>query len=65
MEKHPDRLQTLAALCEQKLLTDPNYPRHAGLRRALALYRAAQQTGARIGGGQEPEKRGKAGEWSR
>jgi len=48
MEKQPNRLETLAALCEQKLLADPNHPRAKRLARDLATFRAAQRTGDRI-----------------
>lgn len=45
MEKQPDRLDTLAALCERKLLADPNHPRAQRLKCDLARYAKAKKLG--------------------
>lgn len=48
MEKQPDRLETLAALCKQKLLADPDHPRARHLARDLAAYDRAKQVGEAV-----------------
>ncbi|OKH89224.1 hypothetical protein LF95_04135 [Thalassospira sp. TSL5-1] len=54
MENHEKTLKTLAAICEQKLMTDPHNPRRKRLECDLARYRSALQKGEKVKSHDEP-----------
>jgi hypothetical protein len=48
MKNYEKTLKTLAAICEQQLMTNPHNPRRKRLKRDLARYRKALKKGEQM-----------------